>query len=80
MEEFCVTCSFNAVIAGEVKTNLFVRRFTGGGWTDGLVKFGRKSGVLRGGNRVAEWKTGESRLVWSPEAIAAQDLMNEERL
>lgn len=60
-----------------VKTNLRVTRFGERGWTEGLLEFGVKSGVLRGGKRAAELKIGEAALLRSPRAVAAQCLMNE---
>ncbi|GER32966.1 ATP synthase gamma chain [Striga asiatica] len=78
-DEPSVAKSFSAFIAFGVKTNLLMTGFADRmGWTAGLLKLGLKSGVLRGGKRVAELKTGE--IGWpraSDEAKATQHLMNE---
>lgn len=75
--EFLATSSFNAPIAEESNTNLRITRFGASGRTDGLVELGVKSGVLRGGKRAAELKTGETPSLRSRRAVAAQHLMNE---
>ena len=80
MEAVAVISSFSAAIAAGVKRNVFIVTSAANGWTDGLFRFGRKSGVLRGGNTAAELKTGEISEESSRRAMAAQHLVNELRL
>lgn len=62
MEVLFVIWDFSAVTAAGVKRKVFITTFAAKGRTDGLLKFGLKSGVLRGGNRAAELKIGEMSL------------------